>query len=156
MGNRHQKPKRLREPHGSRSNNISFEACKRQQKIQSWSSLPKEAVNPQGTEEVPSSSPARFEETTREDHYNYLMDLVLERGNMLQALRRVEKNKGAAGVDGMEIQSLRPYLFTHWEDIRNQLLNGTYKPQPVRRVEIPKPDGGVRGRGLVTPSYLIN
>lgn len=120
----------------------------RQQNIQSWSYLLKEAVNPQGAEEVPSSSPARIGEMTREKRYNYLMNLVMERENMLQALHRVERNKGAAGVDGMEIESLRPYLFEHWDDIRTQLFSGTYKPQPVRRVEIPKPDGGVRLLGI--------
>ncbi|MED3923388.1 reverse transcriptase domain-containing protein, partial [Priestia aryabhattai] len=78
------------------------------------------------------------------------MERVISRGNLLSALRRVEKNKGAAGVDGMEIKSLRPYLLDHWPEIRHQLLNGTYQPQPVRRVEIPKPDGGVRLLGIPT------
>lgn len=122
----------------------------RQQNIQCRSLLPKEAVNPQGAEEVPSSSPARVKETTREFRYNYLMNLVLERDNLLQALHRVEENKGAAGVDGMEIVSFRPYILTHWDEIRFQLLSGTYKPKPVRRVEIPKPDGGIRLLGIPT------
>jgi RNA-directed DNA polymerase len=69
---------------------------------------------------------------------------------MLMALHRVERNKGAAGVDGMEIKSLRPFLLNNWTYIRNQLLNGTYQPEPVRRVEIPKPDGGIRLLGIPT------
>ena len=122
----------------------------RQQNIRLRNYLPKEAVNPQGAEEVPSSSPARIEEKTREFRYNNLMNFVVERQNLLQALHRVERNKGASGIDGMEIKSLRPYLVLHWNEIRFQLLNGTYKPQPVRRVEIPKPDGGMRLLGIPT------
>jgi retron-type reverse transcriptase len=78
------------------------------------------------------------------------MEKVVERSNMLRALHRVESNKGAAGVDGMEIKTLRPYLKEHWPRIREELLKGTYRPQPVRRVEIPKPDGGVRLLGIPT------
>ncbi|GMA55906.1 hypothetical protein GCM10025858_04090 [Alicyclobacillus sacchari] len=64
---------------------------------------------------------------------------MLQRENMLQALKRVASNKGAPGVDGVTVEPLRSYVQTHWADIRQQLLAGTYKPQPVRRVEIPKP-----------------
>ncbi len=78
------------------------------------------------------------------------MEKVVERSNMLRALHRVESNKGAAGVDGMAIKSLRPYLKEHWPRIREELLKGTYRPQPVRGVEIPKPDGGVRQLGIPT------
>ncbi|OOR32304.1 group II intron reverse transcriptase/maturase, partial [Bacillus cereus] len=59
-------------------------------------------------------------------------------------------NKGAPGVDGVTVAELRSYVQTHWAEIRQQLLEGTYKPQPVRRVEIPKPGGGVRGLGIPT------
>ncbi|MCL6627152.1 MAG: group II intron reverse transcriptase/maturase [Alicyclobacillus shizuokensis] len=79
-----------------------------------------------------------------------LMEQVVERENMLLALHRVEENKGAAGVDGMEVKSLRPFLKEHWDRIREELLQGTYQPSPVRRVEIPKPDGGVRLLGIPT------
>lgn len=79
-----------------------------------------------------------------------LLEKMLERGNMLEALRRVESNKGAPGVDGVTVAELRSYVKTHWAEIRQQLLEGTYKPQPVRRVEIPKPGGGVRGLGIPT------
>jgi RNA-directed DNA polymerase len=78
-----------------------------------------------------------------------LMEEVCERGNLRQALKRVKANKGAPGVDGMTVQALPAYLREHWPSIRDTLLNSTYKPQPVRRVEIPKPDGGgVRKLGI--------
>ena len=79
-----------------------------------------------------------------------LMEEVCERENCKQALKRVKANKGSAGVDGMTVQQLPEFLKQHWPAIREQLLSGTYKPQPVRRVEIPKPDGGVRKLGIPT------
>jgi len=78
------------------------------------------------------------------------MEAVVERNNLLKALARVEANKGAAGIDGMSFEDLRPYLKEHWLAIRAQLLDGTYKPQPVRRVEIPKATGGMRPLGIPT------
>src|SRR3990172_7339241 len=79
-----------------------------------------------------------------------LMEEICERENCKQALKRVKANKGSAGVDGMTVQQLPAFLKEHWPAIREQLLSGTYKPQPVRRVEIPKPDGGVRKLGIPT------
>ena len=79
-----------------------------------------------------------------------LMEEVCERNNCLQALKRVKSNKGSTGIDGMTVGQLPGYLKEHWPAIREQLLSGTYKPQPVRRVEIPKPDGGVRQLGIPT------
>jgi RNA-directed DNA polymerase len=79
-----------------------------------------------------------------------LMEEVCERENLKEALRRVKANKGSAGVDGMTIGGITDYLKQHWPAIREQLLNGTYEPKPVRRVEIPKPDGGVRKLGIPT------
>jgi RNA-directed DNA polymerase len=79
-----------------------------------------------------------------------LMEEVCGRENCKQALQRVKANKGSAGVDGMTVQQLPEYLKQHWPAIREQLLSGTYKPQPVKRVEIPKPDGGVRKLGIPT------
>src|SRR5579862_9193013 len=81
---------------------------------------------------------------------NRLMEAVCERENLKAALRQVKANKGSAGVDGMTVQQLPEFLKQHWPAIREQLLSGTYKPQPVRRVEIPKPDGGVRKLGIPT------
>jgi RNA-directed DNA polymerase len=79
-----------------------------------------------------------------------LMEEVCERENCKQALKRVKANKGSPGVDGMTVHELPGYLKQHWPAIREQLQSGTYKPQPVKRVEIPKPDGGVRKLGIPT------
>jgi RNA-directed DNA polymerase len=79
-----------------------------------------------------------------------LMEEVCGRENCKQALARVKANKGSAGVDGMTVRQLPEHLKQHWPAIREQLLSGTYKPQPVKRVEIPKPDGGVRKLGIPT------
>src|ERR1700744_1840321 len=78
------------------------------------------------------------------------MEAVCDRENLKEALRRVKANKGSAGVDGITVGGITDYLKQHWPAIREQLLNGTYQPQPVRRVEIPKPDGGVRKLGIPT------
>jgi len=80
-----------------------------------------------------------------------VMQEVVRRKNLKQALRRVCANKGAAGVDRMNVEALTPYLKGHWPAIREELLNGTYVPQPVLRVEIPKQDGkGKRTLGIPT------
>ena len=79
-----------------------------------------------------------------------LLEEVLSRGNLKKALQRVKSNGGAAGVDGMTVDELPEYLRTNWGTLKEQLLSGKYKPQPVRRVEIPKPDGGVRKLGIPT------
>jgi len=78
------------------------------------------------------------------------MEAVLERENLKKALAQVKRNKGAAGIDGMSVDALPAYLKAHWLTIRARLLDGTYKPQPVRRVEIPKASGGVRLLGIPT------
>ena len=79
-----------------------------------------------------------------------LMEEVCERENCKQAWKRVKANKGSAGMDGRTVQQLPAFLKEHWPAIREQLWSGTYKPQPVKRVEIPKPDGGVRKLGIPT------
>src|SRR5499427_5129551 len=81
---------------------------------------------------------------------NRLMEAVGERENLKAALRQVKANKGSPGIDGMTVVGIKDYLKQHWPAIREQLLNGTYEPKPVRRVEIPKPDGGVRKLGIPT------
>jgi RNA-directed DNA polymerase len=81
---------------------------------------------------------------------NRLMEEVCERENLKEALRRVKANKGSPGVEGITVNQLDDYLEQHWPAIREQLLSGTYKPRPVKRVEIPKPDGGVRKLGIPT------
>ncbi len=79
-----------------------------------------------------------------------LMEEVCELGNCKRALQRVMGNKGSPGVDGMAVEELPVYLKQHELEIGEQLRNGTYKPQPVLRVEIEKPDGGVRKLGIPT------
>src|SRR6185369_11726024 len=81
---------------------------------------------------------------------NRWMEEICERANLKQALQQVKANKGSAGVDGMTVGGITDYLKQHWPAIREQLLSGTYEPKPVRRVEIPKPDGGVRKLGIPT------
>src|SRR5689334_2225252 len=81
---------------------------------------------------------------------NRMMEAVCERENLRAALRQVKANKGSPGVDGMTVVGIKDYLKQHWPAIREQLLNGTYEPKPVRRMEIPKPEGGVRKLGIPT------
>jgi RNA-directed DNA polymerase len=91
----------------------------------------------------------RMSESPASNHER-LMEEVCERENCLQAYKRVKSNKGSPGIDGMTVEQLPEHLKEHWPAIREQLLGGTYKPQPVRRVEIPKPDGGMRQLGIPT------
>ena len=79
-----------------------------------------------------------------------VMEEVCERENCLRALQRVKSNQGSPGIDGMKVSELPGHLKQHWPAIREQLLRGTYRPQAVRRVEIAKPDGGVRKLGIPT------
>jgi RNA-directed DNA polymerase len=80
-----------------------------------------------------------------------LIQQMLQRENMFTALRRVKRNGGAPGIDGITVKELGKLCFEHWREYREQILNGTYKPQPIRKVEIPKPDGrGVRTLGIPT------
>ena len=97
----------------------------------------------QGTE-PPVAKPAPERPACAEQ----LMEEVCDRGNLVRAWKRVRSNKGSPGVDGMTIEGAKAYLREHWPNIRSQLLSGTYQPQPVKRVEIPKPDGGVRKLGV--------
>src|SRR5499426_1633507 len=104
-----------------------------------------------GREETESSRATNGTESPAST--NRLMEEVCERENLKAALRQVRGNQGSPGVDGMTVVGLKDYLKQHWPAIREQLLNGTYEPMPVRRVEIPKPDGGgVRKLGI--PSVL--
>ena len=81
---------------------------------------------------------------------NTLMEQVLERPNLMRAYQRVVSNKGAAGVDQMPVMALKGHLQQHWPTLRERLLAGDYHPQPVRRVSIPKPQGGERTLGIPT------
>src|SRR5690625_1642964 len=79
-----------------------------------------------------------------------MLERILSRENLLLALQRVEKNKGSHGVDKMPVESLRAYFVEQWHTLKEKILRGTYIPSPVRRVEIPKPNGGVRKLGIPT------
>jgi len=107
-------------------------------------------VKPDGKGSGPRDIPAQDKEATREIAVSLLMEQVVSHGNMQAALRRVEQNKGAAGVDQMTVKQLRPHLMKHWPSLKRSLLDGTYQPRPVKRVEIPKPAGGVRLLGIPT------
>jgi hypothetical protein len=85
-----------------------------------------------------------------EDQIPVTLEKVLSRENMWRAYERVVGNAGAPGVDGITVDELKPWLQARWEAIRKELLDGTYQPSPVRKVEIPKPDGGVRTLGIPT------
>lgn len=101
----------------------------------------KEGTEPFRTERA-TESPATTTET--------LMEEICKPTNLREALQRVKENKGSPGVDGMTVQELPGYLKEHWPRLREELLSGTYTPPPVRRVEIEKPDGGMRKLGLPT------
>src|SRR5215471_12594401 len=110
-------------------------------------SMPAGEARKAGTEAVESRRAVHATESPAST--NRLMEEVCERGNLKEALRRVKANKGSPGVDGMNVGEISDYLKQHWPALREQLLNGTYEPRPVRRVEIPKPDGGgVRKLGI--------
>ena len=79
-----------------------------------------------------------------------LWETILSRENLIAALQRVERNRGAPGVDGTTVDDIRPWLKGHWRETRRRLDEGTYRPSPVRRVTIPKPDGGERELGVPT------
>src|SRR5215469_14625656 len=112
------------------------------------------ASEPQGWGEAPASGDLRAEPLAAEPASespawtDQLMEEVCDRENLHRAWKRVRSNKGAPGVDGITIDDAKDYLREHWPGIRAQLLEGTYQPQPVKRVEIPKPDGGIRKLGV--------
>src|SRR5271163_3008798 len=114
-----------------------------------FSSAPTGEARQAGREDIESlpvvHEPERPANTIR------IMEEICERANLKEALRQVRSNKGSAGIDGMTVDKLGDYLKQHWPVIREQLLSGIYEPKPVRRVEIPKPDGGgVRKLGIPT------
>src|SRR5881628_321933 len=113
-----------------------------------FSSSPAGEAREVGREETESLSAVHEPESPAST--NRLMEEICERENLKQALQQVKANKGSAGVDGMTVGGITDYLKQHWPAIREQLLSGTYEPKPVRRVEIPKPDGGVRKLGIPT------
>jgi RNA-directed DNA polymerase len=129
---------------------MSSTGKRRQQKTPDGACLSEEAVNPRGTEEGPSLPAARngipFPEATAYP----LLEKMLERSNMIRAYKRVVANGGAPGVDGVDVKSLQSHLADHWEAIKQELRNGTYRPAPVKRRDIPKPGGRTRRLGIPT------
>ena len=106
-------------------------------------------MKPLRTDQRVERSPARDEGQSNAGSAG-LWEQVWERQNLVRALQRVESNRGAAGVDGMTVEELRPYIIAHWLEIREALEGGRYRPSPVRRVGIPKPEGGERELGIPT------
>lgn len=92
------------------------------------------------------------EETTAErpSGEEGLMERVVERDHLFRALKHVQRHGGSPGLDGMTVEALAPYLKEHWPRVKQALLEGTYQPQPVKRVEVPKPQGGIRKLGVPT------
>lgn len=123
---------------------------RRQQKTPEGACPREEVVKPRGTAGGPSPSPAQSGTAPRGGQSSGLMEQVVARGNMLAALKRVERNGGAPGIDGIPTERLRDQIRAEWPRIREELLTGTYRPMPVRRVEIPKPGGGKRLLGIPT------
>ncbi len=119
---------------------------RRQKPAESGTTEPTKQVKPAGVEQSAEASPAR--DSGKSDEA--VWEAVFEKENLRTALKRVESNKGAAGIDRMEVKELSGYLKEHWKEVREALESGKYRPSPVRRVEIPKPDGGVRQLGIPT------
>jgi RNA-directed DNA polymerase len=103
-----------------------------------------------GASEVQQTSLALIETEGLANQHERLMEEIVQRENVEQAIRRVVANKGAPGVDGMTVKELWPYMRANWIGIKKQLMEGTYKPQPIRGVKIPKPEGGERQLGIPT------
>ena len=125
----------------------------RQQKTQYRGQVMEVEVELQGKSKAPSNSmvlPNRESVNNGAFDTSRLLEEVLERNNMLLALKRVISNKGSHGADGMKIDELREHIKKHWHTIKAKLLEGKYNPSPVKRVEIPKLDGGVRLLGIPT------
>lgn len=111
----------------------------------------KEGKETRGSMEVRSMPSALEDGRNNVQRYtSNMLDMIVERGNMRKAYKRVVSNKGSHGIDGMKVDELLPFLNENWIAIKEQLLGGKYKPELVRRVEIPKPDGGIRLLGIPT------
>src|SRR5215207_10698395 len=106
-------------------------------------------VKPEDPRSEPSPSPAPGD-TAPHPAEASLWEQLMARENLAEALRRVEQNAGAPGIDGMSTKELRPWLHRHWPQVRSELDAGTYRPRPVRRAMIPKRSGGKRMLGVPT------
>jgi len=111
----------------------------------------KNKVEPEGMPGVPSVSAASENGRNNDSEYSSnLLERIVDRENLNTAYKRVKANRGSHGVDEMTVDELLPYLKEHGQAIRKAILEGSYTPKPVRRVEIPKPGGGVRQLGIPT------
>ncbi|MFC5532634.1 reverse transcriptase domain-containing protein, partial [Cohnella yongneupensis] len=121
----------------------------RQQNIPQGSSRQREAVKPQGYAGAPSSSSAQIDLSSREGKYD-LLEQMLDERNLRDAYKRVKQNGGAPGIDNVTVAELQAHVWDCWEAVKAEIQAGTYRPMPVKRVEIPKPGGGVRLLGIPT------
>ncbi|WP_274366322.1 group II intron reverse transcriptase/maturase [Paenibacillus thermotolerans] len=121
----------------------------RQQPTSYEGSRQRAAVKPQGYAGAPSSSTAQLDHSSREGQ-NDLLERMLEGNNLRLAFKRVKQNGGAPGVDGVTVAELQAHLWERWNTVKSELQGGTYRPMPVKRVEIPKPGGGIRLLGIPT------
>ncbi|MFA6433910.1 MAG: group II intron reverse transcriptase/maturase [Elusimicrobiales bacterium] len=126
---------------------MDLENAKRQKSEQLELPLIYRGETPNGQRSVEALTAAHDEKRSSTVH---LMEQVVAEGNMLAALKRVRRNKGSPGIDGRSIEELTDYMVVNWSRIRQELLAGSYQPQPVKRVEIPKSSGGVRQLGIPT------
>lgn len=129
---------------------VRLNSERRRQKTSQEAYPQREVVNTPGHEMGQSSRPTQTRGRIHEERHSNLLEQILEKENLKKALRRVELNKGAPGIDGVTVENLKPHIRKNWVRIREELFNGSYKPAPVRRVEIPKPGGGVRLLGIPT------
>ena len=126
---------------------MGLENAKRQKSEQLELPLIYKGETPNGQRSAEALTAAYDEMRSSDEH---LMELVVAESNMLAAMKRVRRNKGSPGIDGMSIEELPEYMACNWWRIREELLAGSYRPQPVKRVEIPKSSGGVRQLGIPT------
>src|SRR5579864_1814320 len=128
---------------------MNLEGAKRQKSRQLELSLGHrgETPTPSRSGEAPTARQGNERSGNDEAH---LMERVVARDNVVAALKRVQRNKGSPGIDGKTVEALREHLRETWPTLREQLLAGTYRPQPVKRQSIPKSDGGVRELGIPT------
>lgn len=109
--------------------------------------LQRDSVEHKGYAEVQSTDRREGKER---DGASDLLEAILDRDNLNRAYKRVKRNHGAAGIDGMTVEEALPWLKEHKEELLQSIRDGSYMPSPVRRKEIPKPDGGVRKLGIPT------
>lgn len=122
--------------------------CVESRKYRKDSQLGSSVVNTRGNQETLSILTTQINKPIHANDSSNLMELIVDRENLKLALKRVEGNRGAPGINGMTTKELRAYIKLNWEQIKQELLEGTYKPSPVRRVEIPKSCGGIRQLGI--------